>query len=263
MPKAKGNGRSCNPASHRAPKDRTRWKSRLKGPLPSYASIDSVRLRLLRWFAENGRSMPWRKSDASLYAQIISEILLQQTIAKRVANLFPDFLRRFHSWRSVNNATLRELEDALKPLGLWRRRAVALKSLARELATRRYEWPPSRKQLEQMPAVGQYVASAVLLFAYGLPEPLLDVNMARVLERYYRPRQLADLRDDPFLQRLARVLVMKQTIRVNWAILDLGAIVCTARKPDCPQCPLRRGCAYQRNRSFGFNAATEISGRDA
>lgn len=102
-----------------------------------------------------------------------------------------------------------------------------------------------------MPAVGQYVASAVLLFCYRKPEPLIDTNMSRVVERYFGSRVLADIRHDPYLQKLSREIVCSDSpASVNWAILDLGALVCIPRSPRCYRCPLRRGCKeYTRRRT--------------
>jgi A/G-specific adenine glycosylase len=106
-------------------------------------------------------------------------------------------------------------------------------------------FPIDRRQIETLPAVGQYVASAVLLFAHGRPEPLLDANMARVLERVFQPRRLADIRYDPWLQALARILVRsEQSAQVNWAVLDVAALHYRSSKPACADCPLQRRCNY-------------------
>jgi A/G-specific adenine glycosylase len=106
-------------------------------------------------------------------------------------------------------------------------------------------FPSSREELETLPAVGQYVASAVLLFAHKRPEPLLDANMARVLERAFEPRRLVDIRYDLRLQALARLLVRsRDPIRVNWAILDVAARHCGPRLPKCDGCPLRSRCNH-------------------
>ncbi len=90
-----------------------------------------------------------------------------------------------------------------------------------------------------------YVASAVLLFAHGRPEPLLDGNMARVLDRVFEPRRLVDIRYDARLQSLARLLVRSRNpAKLNWAILDLAARHCTLRSPGCEECPLRTRCNF-------------------
>lgn len=212
--------------------------------------IAAFRKALLGWSRRQGRSFPWRSRRATEYQRIISEVLLQRTRADSVAAIFVDFLRRYPSWRALARAEPEELQELLRPLGLWRRRAVAMSQLSRAVMARKGRFPSDRAELETMPGVGQYVASAVLLFCHNKPEALVDTNMARVLERYFGPRTLADIRYDPYLQKLARDVVgPRSPTAVNWAILDLGALICLPRKPRCDVCPLRRGClALQRQK---------------
>jgi A/G-specific adenine glycosylase len=204
-----------------------------------------LRSRLLRWFASNGRKFPWRKPRASLYQKVVAEILLQRTRAEVVGGFLPVFLDRFPSWETLSRAGERELGAFLQPLGLWRRRANSLRKLAIEMALRKGRFPRTRTEIESLPGIGQYIANAVLLFSRGASEPLLDVNMARVLERYFGPRALVDIRYDPYLQSLARrVLSSGYAASLNWAILDLAALVCTSQAPLCGECPLRSECLY-------------------
>jgi A/G-specific adenine glycosylase len=113
------------------------------------------------------------------------------------------------------------------------------------MAARGGHFPRSRQEVESLPGVGQYIANSILLFSAGKAEPLLDVNMARVLERLFGSRKLVDIRDDPHLQSISRALVRgKRATEVNWAILDLAATVCTIKKPSCEKCPLRTICQY-------------------
>lgn len=216
-------------------------------PCASMARIARFRRALMRWFDTNKRSFPWRAPDSSDYVKIISEVLLQRTRAASVSALLPDLVAQFPSWKALARADVRKLQQTIRPLGLWKSRARALVALARTVASSPDSLPPDRPALEQIPAVGQYVASAILLFLHDWPEPLLDANMARVLERYFGPRQLADIRYDPYLQVLARrVVASSDPVQVNWAILDLGAMVCLPRVPRCSDCPLRRGCEHAR-----------------
>lgn len=161
------------------------------------SSLAAFRRRLLRWFNASARDFPWRAVDATPYVQVLTEILVQQTRAENVAAALPGIVRRYPNWQSLASARIVDLERALRPLGLWRRRARAVKNLARALSLRGWKWPSDREELESLPAVGQYVASAVRIFVHGQPEPLLDTNMARILERYFGPRTLADIRYDP------------------------------------------------------------------
>jgi A/G-specific adenine glycosylase len=170
-----------------------------------------------------------------LYQKIVVEVLLQRTQASTVERFFPAFLRRFRNWNDVSSASVEDLGQMLRPIGLWRRRAGALKALASEMVRRQGSFPTDRWEIEALPAVGQYVASAVLLFAFGWPEPLLDANMARVLERVFEPRRLADIRYDPWLQTLARALVRSdRSAEVNWAVLDIAALYCRPASQRAP-----------------------------
>ncbi len=204
-------------------------------------------VRLLGWFTRCARKYPWRRRRASRYHKVVAEVLLQRTRADVVARFLPTFLERFPSWERLSSAGEEELGEFLRPLGLWRRRAASLKKLADEMALRQGRFPQSRVEIESLPGVGQYIANAVMLFCHGASEPLLDVNMARVLERYFGPRTLADIRYDPYLQHLSRrVLLDADALSINWAILDLAALICTSRKPRCDECPLSPDCLYRR-----------------
>jgi A/G-specific adenine glycosylase len=206
--------------------------------------------RLLRWFKYSARDFPWRKVRATIYQRVIAELLLQRTRAEAVSNFLPVFFKRFPSWERLSKAPERETGAILQPLGLWRRRAASLKKLAAEMARRRGRFPRGRAQIESLPGIGQYIANAVMLFCHGAPEPLLDVNMARVLERFFGPRKLVDIRYDRYLQELSReVLYSSDAVSLNWAILDLGALICTTQKPRCDECPLRSGCSYVHRRA--------------
>ena len=125
-----------------------------------------------------------------------------------------------------------------------------MRALTKEMTKRRGRFPKYREEIEALPGVGQYVANSVLLFCYDQPEPLLDTNMARVLERVYKPRQLADIRYDPYLQSLARRIVhCKRPKDINWAILDLAALVCVVGTPRCESCPITKLCSYYEKRT--------------
>jgi A/G-specific adenine glycosylase len=119
------------------------------------------------------------------------------------------------------------------------------------MAARRSRFPLSRREIEALPGVGQYIANAILCFCHRKPQPLLDVNMARVVERYFGPRKKADIRYDPYLQELTTHIVRPDCNRINWAILDFGALVCKSRKPLCSICPLFDNCCF---------AAKQLSG---
>lgn len=226
--------------------------SRVCTQKPRKQSIASFRRRMLDWWRHHGRRFPWRQESASTYERIVSELLLQRTRAEKVASIYEAFFDAYPGWRQLAEADPCELEALVKPLGLWQRRADTLRRLARELVVLGEGIPGSRSEIERLPGVGQYIANAIELFVYGRPLPLLDVNMARVLERYFGPRRLADLRHDPGLQSTAKALLSgDRAAEMNWSLLDLGATICTRRTACCPACPVRRGCRYAMGRSSG------------
>jgi A/G-specific adenine glycosylase len=202
--------------------------------------------RFLReWFKDNRRHFPWRERGTGTYERICVEVLLQRTRAQTVANIYGEFFGRFPDWEEIAQTDELELGEFLKPLGLWRRRATGLKKLAIYAADRDGVFPDIEMELADVPAVGQYVANAILLFQHGQRKPLLDVNMARLLERYVRPRRLADIRHDPWLQAASAWLIREEDpIDTNWAALDFAAHSCLPTKPRCPSCHLHSNCIY-------------------
>jgi A/G-specific adenine glycosylase len=223
------------------------------------AKIRLFRRKLFAWGAKNLRQFPWRKSNASHFHQVLAEVLLQRTRAETVAAFWPAFLSRFPSWARLASAKKEEISTALKPIGLASQRAPRLQALARIMSSRRGRFPESREEIQALPGVGQYIANAIELFATAKPRPLIDVNMARVLERYFGPRRLVDVRYDPYLQQLAHEVVSGDRPRkLNWAILDFAAMVCTLRNPRCTTCILARDCRY-RAMSKNLKAAKQTS----
>ncbi len=229
-------------------------ESRANRVLPTkLETLLEFRRRLLAWYADNGRNLPWRRSSASKYKLVISEFLLQRTRAETVANFFDTFISQYPSWKKLAEANEPEIGQVIRPIGLWKRRALTLKQLAMVMAKRNGRFPRIRAEIEALPGVGQYIANAILLLCHGEAQPLLDANMARVLERVFGPRKLADIRYDPYLQELAfEVVQCKEAKELNWAILDLAASKCLPRKPRCNTCPLEAVCLrVRKDRTIG------------
>lgn len=207
--------------------------------------ISRARSFMVAWFEEHGRNLPWRSPSADTFQKICVEVLLQRTRAETVARFYSAFFARFGGWEAIAHASREELEICLKPIGLWSRRAASLQGLAAYAAAHGGIFPRDARDHANIPGVGQYVSNAILLFQYGKARPLLDSNMARVLERLIHPRALADIRYDPWLQDAATWLARHDNPEIaNWAVLDYAALICTSRNPSCSQCGLRRGCSW-------------------
>ena len=211
--------------------------------VPGRSEIAWFRQRLQYWFEYNRREFPWRSSPDP-YVICIAEVFLQQTTAAKVADFLGAFTSRFPDWNALAKATPDEIQGVIFPLGLYRRRAQTIHSLA-SAVVKLDGLPRTRQGLEKLPGIGQYIANVLLVVLQHKRVPFLDTNMSRVLERFFGPRELADIRDDPYLQTLARKIVnVRDTLYANWMILDFAAIVCTKRRPRCLDCPLSKRCRY-------------------
>jgi A/G-specific adenine glycosylase len=151
----------------------------------------------------------------------------------------------YPTWEAVARTPLEELQISLRPLGLWRHKAQIFLDLANEVEKNRGVLPCSRRDLERLPGVGPHTASATMAAVYGHHEPFIDVNMARVLSRFFCIQSCDSNIRSAFLDSLAFHLVRcERCLSVNWAVLDLGALVCRARDLLCQECPLREECRF-------------------
>jgi A/G-specific adenine glycosylase len=224
----------------------------------SKSKIEFFQKKILEWYALNGRTFDWRKKGLTHYQYIIAEVLLQRTKAETIAKFYPNFLKDFPNWKSLANADIQKLEDYLKPVGLYRQRSKRLLSLANEMVKRIGRLPRNREELETIPFMGQYIANAVELVIFNEPSPLVDVNMSRVLERFFGPRKMADIRYDSYLQELSYTIVKHEnTKEINWAVLDFAALICKP-KSLCLICPLSIKCTYYNYGSSRYNFSKSI-----
>jgi A/G-specific adenine glycosylase len=204
---------------------------------------------LRRWFRANGRDLPWRKTRDP-YRILVSELMLQQTQVSRVVDYYGDFLEAFPTLHHVARARPKRVMEAWAGLGYYAR-ARNLHALARLVTDNGRDaegvLPPDAVDLRALPGVGAYTAGAVSSFAYERRAELVDTNVARVLKRVFAPD--IDIKSGTGQKRLwaiARELLPrtgKATWTHNQALMELGALVCTARVAHCDVCPVRRVCA--------------------
>lgn len=206
--------------------------------------------RLLRWFRKRGRTLPWRQTRDP-YRIAVSEFMLQQTQVSRVRDYYLRFLESYPTVESLAAATPGAVRTAWDGLGYYRR-AANLHQLARTVVREHGGTIPDDPDLlNTLPGVGRYTAGAIATFAYERRVPAIDTNVERVLRRVFRPRLGRGARADRSLTQLATSLLPKKRATVwefNQALMDLGALVCTARSPGCATCPIRPVCKTGRVR---------------
>ena len=199
---------------------------------------------ILQWYGRRGRVLPWR-ATRNPYRILLSEIMLQQTQVSRVLQAYPRFLKTFPSIQAIARASQREVVIAWRGMG-YNNRAIRLHRMARLLvALHRSRIPHEAAALRALPGIGPYTASAVLAFAFRQAVPVVDVNVHRVLSRIFFPlRHASETRTRAEIGHLAARLLPRQRAWVwNQALMDLGALVCRARRPACAQCPVARECS--------------------
>jgi len=170
--------------------------------------------------------------------------MLQQTQVSRVLNMYPRFLSRFPTTGALASAAQRQVLRAWQGMG-YNNRAVRLHRAARAIIDGGAgRFPREYKTLIALPGIGKYTAHAMLVFAFDRHLPLVDVNIRRVLSRvYWRMRSPADLRHEDDIWELAAHILPNTRAGVwNHALMDFGAIMCTARKPSCDRCPVANHC---------------------
>jgi A/G-specific adenine glycosylase len=205
--------------------------------------LPSLRTRLLAWYDEHRRDLPWRATDREPpdpYHIWLSEVMLQQTRVETVKPYFERWLQRFPTLQSLAEAPLDDVLKAWEGLGYYSR-ARNLHRAVREVAER-YEGrvPDDPESFRALPGVGRYTAGAVMSIAFDRPEPIVDGNVRRVFARWMDEPEPKDSE----LWRLAEALAPgARPGDLNQAVMELGATICTPRSPRCPRCPVAEFCA--------------------
>jgi A/G-specific adenine glycosylase len=203
---------------------------------------------VLQWYAAHARDLPWRRPGASAWSVLVSEIMLQQTPVPRVLPAHEAWLAR---WPAPASLAAAAPADALRQWGRlgYPRRAIRLHASAQVLADDYAgEVPASVTALAGLPGVGSYTAAAVASFAFGQRHAVLDTNVRRVLTRLVWGEHLPPRAPSAAERRLAESLLPpapRRAARWSVAVMELGALVCTAARPRCGSCPVARHCSWR------------------
>jgi A/G-specific adenine glycosylase len=222
-------------------------KKRKPLPLPAPPDRRRFRQRLLTWYRKHGRDLPWRRTDDP-YHILVSEIMLQQTQVDRVLPKYAEWLEKYPSLQALAAAPEHDVTQTWRPLG-YNIRPKRLQSIAREAVTR-YDGklPADEDTLLSFKGIGQYTAGAIRSFAFRERAAILDTNVARVLFRVFiGTGEQKSHAMTKHLWSVSEAVLPRDVFDFNQALMDFGAMVCSARNPKCLVCPMSKGC-----RSFPF-----------
>ncbi len=202
---------------------------------------------VLEWYADHARRLPWRDPDASPWSVLVSEFMLQQTPVARVLPVHAQWLERWPTPAALAAEPAGEAVRAWGRLG-YPRRALRLHAAATEIGERYAgEVPAGYDELLTLPGVGDYTAAAVASFAFGRRHVVLDTNVRRVLARVLGGVEFPGASVTRTERELATAVLPEDATAATWAVavMELGALVCTAANPHCEDCPVADHCAWR------------------
>ncbi|MDI6854378.1 MAG: A/G-specific adenine glycosylase [Deltaproteobacteria bacterium] len=207
---------------------------------------------ILRWGKANFRSFPWREPGTSGYQILVSEVLLRKTRAESIVPVYERLLALYPGFSELAGANQSTLENLLKPLGLFRIRSRALKSIAEEVVTRHGgQLPQDEIALAALPHCGRYIANAILCFHFGEDRAIVDSNVHRLLCRHFGFDPVVEIhKADHMWEFMKSLLPPGKGREFNYAVLDFCSLICTARNPKCHMSPINTLCQFCQQRTF-------------
>lgn len=215
--------------------------------MPDTGLTSHVIEAICAWFDANGRDLPWRRPGTSAWGVLVSEVMSQQTPMSRVIGPWHEWMNR---WPTPDDLAEEDSGEAVAAWGRlgYPRRALRLHSCAVTIATEHDGVVPnSYDELVALPGIGDYTASAVVSFAFGGRATVLDTNVRRLIARAESGIANCPTSVTRAERVVADALVPDEDARAaKWAVasMELGALVCTARSPQCEVCPIRDGCRW-------------------
>lgn len=209
------------------------------------AYIHVFQRKLLQWYDQHGRDLPWRHTRDS-YCILVSELMLHQTQVERVIPKYCEWLQKYPTFDVLASAPLDDVKSLWRPLGYYFR-AERLHQIAQVVTrTRQGKLPDTVDELTALPGIGRYTAGAILSFAFHKDAPIVDTNVRRVLCRIFgiRGNPLRAVANKRIWQ-LAEVILPPGKAHVfNQALIDFGALHCIARTPHCSSCFTATRCQW-------------------
>jgi A/G-specific adenine glycosylase len=207
--------------------------------------IHILQIKLLQWYAQHGRDLPWRQTRDP-YHILVSEIMLHQTQVNRVIPKFQEWLKAYPTFEALATAPVEEVQQLWRPLG-YNLRPLRLHQIAKFVVKEHQgNLPKKMEELLALPGIGRYTAGALLSFAFHKDAPIVDTNIRRVIQRIF------GVKENPMrgvgkkrIWQLAEAMIPESKAYIfNQALIDFGALLCTAKNPRCSDCFVKKTCIW-------------------
>lgn len=203
---------------------------------------------LFAWYEESGRhKLPWRADDVTPFNVLVAELMLQQTSAEQVLNVYEEFVEKYPTPESILETSREQLAEDIESLGLQKRTRYFYGASEKLVENHDSTVPNTRSGLLELQGVGEYTATSVLAHAFGRDVAAVDTNVARILSRVFG----LDCENEPEANEIwifAEVLLpLGRSSDYIHALIDFGSKVCTARTPNCEECPANSLCEFYLN----------------
>jgi len=218
-------------------------------------SIDNLPKKILSWYDNNKRTLPWRisqKSKKKHYYRILSEFMLQQTQVKTVVSYFKNFVKKIPNLKALSKTNEKKVLKLWEGLGYYNRAKNLHK--ASKILIKKYnsKIPNSFEKLKELPGVGDYTANVLLALIYNQPRVALDGNVKRVLSRLFNKN----------IDNADNLFKTERNGDLAEAIMEFGALICKPKDPKCNECTIKRMCVYYaRESKFRFKSKTKIKSK--
>lgn len=208
---------------------------------------------LLQWYAKHGRDLPWRVkggAHSNPYVVLVSEFMLQQTTVKTVIPYFYRFMKRFPTVVDLAKASLEDVYALWQGLGYYAR-ARSLHATAQMIVNDfKGEFPKAKNEVLKLKGMGPYTVASFLALAFDEPETVVDGNVLRIIARLYHLTEPLSNIDDDIRARAQKLLSKEHPADYTSAIMDLGATICTPKKPQCLLCPWNNYCKSKNDKNL-------------
>jgi len=201
---------------------------------------------VLSWFKKNGKKYPWR-NEKDPYRILIAEIMLQRTRVSQVFPVYQEFIKKYPDINSASKAEVKQISTYVKKLGLFWRSKLIKEMITYLLKTKGGKIPSKRNELLKIPGVGDYIADAMVSFAFNGRRTIIDSNVVRLVTRFFGIEEKGEMRRNKkfitFCQELTANTTASDVKQFNWGLIDFAAEVCKS-SPLCGKCPLSEKCYY-------------------